>query len=200
MMFLGMGGFTVIVIPSFLVPFRLGLRWLLHLPISARKLFWAVWFPITAAMIAGLAFNIPFDRRLKVPAVLPKIRLIAFTVVLVFWLLQICLLQLQGWKRLRDLPLTIRMILSAGPIFVAYAVSVMMIFHHTAGRNSDGRNVLFDALVRNLGSVLPDNLWVIGLIAVLPIAGLYWLAEKLFREMEFGQIEAQAQRTIAGPL
>ncbi len=77
---------------------------------------------------------------------------------------------------------------------------ITAIFHHTAGRNSDGRNVLFDALVRNLGSVLPDNLWVIGLIAALPIAGLYWLAEKLFREMELGQIEAQAQRTIAGPL
>jgi hypothetical protein len=151
-------------------------------------------------MIAGFAFNIPFDRRLKVPAVLPKTRLIVFTAVLVLWLLQICVLQLQGWKRLRDVPLSIRMILSVGPSFVVYAVYITAIFHHTAGRNSDGRNVLFDALVRNLGSVLPDNLWVIGLIAALPIAGLYWLAEKLFREMELGQIEAQAQRTIAGPL
>jgi hypothetical protein len=39
---------------------------------------------------------------------------------------------------------------------------------------------LFDTLALKLASVLPDNLWLIGLVAALPIAGLCWLAERLF--------------------
>ncbi len=77
----------------------------------------------------------------------------------------------------------------------AYAAYALLIFT-SPGRGLGSRNPLFDALVRNLASILPDNLWMIALIAVPPIAGLYWLAEKLFREMEFGQIEVQAQGTI----
>jgi len=56
---------------------------------------------------------------------------------------------------------------------------------------------LFDVLVLKLASILPDHLWLVSLGAALPIAGLYWLAEKLFRDMELGQIEVQAQRTLA---
>jgi hypothetical protein len=54
-----------------------------------------------------------------------------------------------------------------------------------------------DALVLNVASVLPDNPWMIVLMAALPVAELYWLADKLFREMELGQFEVRAQPTIA---
>jgi hypothetical protein len=178
------------VIPVFFFQCRLGLRWPLLLPISTRKLFWAMWLPITTVLGAGVLLNFPFEMDLtKRPEVSPKAHMTALAAVVLFWLLQICALQLYGWKKLQCTSPTFRIILSGAPSFLAYAAYMTPMFLHWAGMAPRDLDPIFDALVRNLASVLPDNLWMIALIAALPAAGLYWLAEKLFREMEFGQIE-----------
>ncbi len=185
-----------IVAPAFFVTCRLGLRWLLHLPVSLRKVFCAMWIPLTAAMIAGMAFasEMELTRRLYGP---PKTRMVIYAVILLAWMIQICGLQLYGWNRLRNKSFTVRIMLAGAPSFVGYASFMVQLFLLWIGATPRNLDPLFGTLVVNLASVLPDNLWLIGLMSALPIAGLYWLAEKLFRDMELGQIEIQAQRTLA---
>jgi hypothetical protein len=276
----GNGGFALLLVPAVFFYCYGGLRWLLHLPISPRKLFWAIWLPLTVTMMAGLVLSVPFndDRsgdpvvsisgssNVKVPPAYwrwarggtaplieapwgehdqpetatrmklvfynpysvgpgnsqrfldwqfmrataavygqpaarlrglrttmqqPKARLIVVGLALMYWLIQMCTLHVSGWKRLQDTPLTLRLLLAAGPMPFAYAIYVAPMFLHILGRG----NAIMDAFVMNLASVLPDNPWVLLLIAALPVVGLYWLADKLFREMEFGQFEVRAQRT-----
>ncbi len=192
MMLMGGGLFALWVVPL-LFTHRLGLRWLLHLPISARKLFWAMWLPMTAAMVAGVVLEGPFEKGvLKRPDVSPKTHMVAIAVILLSWLIQICGFQLGRSKSLWDTPFALKFILSGAPSLVACAICLAPIFLRMAGVSPSDHNSLFDAVVSNVASVLPDNLWMIALIAAPPIAGLYWLAEKLFREMEFGQIEIMA--------
>jgi hypothetical protein len=112
-------------------------------------------------------------------------------------MIQICALQLYGWKRLRNKSFTLRIMLAGAPSLAGYAIFTAQLFLHWTGVTPLDLDPLFDTLVRKLASVLPDNLWLIGLEAALPIAGLCWLAERLFREMELGQIEVQAQGALA---
>ena len=56
-----------------------------------------------------------------------------------------------------------------------------------------GGSFPIEALVQHLARVLPDNLWMLTLMELAPTAGLYWLAEKLWRENEFRQSELVAR-------
>jgi len=56
-----------------------------------------------------------------------------------------------------------------------------------------GGSFPIEALVLHLSRVLPASLWMLTLMAAAPMACLYWLAEKLWREMEFRQSEGLAR-------
>jgi hypothetical protein len=275
----GNWGFALLMAPSFYGSWH----WLLHLPVSARKLFWALWLPLFAPLLAGLLLNPQIDNyfRSKRPAVFagysrfwdergdargsagtpnvqvpaaywrwargstapaveapwgervqpatsiklglafynpysvdrsnsrrflewqfmrateavygrpiallqsdeiqkrgmkmiiqqPKARIIASAVILIFALIQICLLQLRN-------PFAF----APAILFLLYPMAVMPFFFQDTPNYL--HNPLFDALVLYLARVPPHNPWLLTLLTALPLVGLYWLAEKLFRERE----------------
>jgi hypothetical protein len=279
-------GFALISIPAAFPQYCVGLRWLLHLPISARKLLWIVWLPATAAILMGLVvyattgnyfvpwhqltiapwkpegsgiehwpnvhlpdgywrrarggaapvieapwgeryrpetsthwlglafynpYSVGFDNshrflewqfmratqavygkpipvsqiadlpRMKTILQQPKGQIVIVAMVLLYYLVQICALHLMGWKRLRNIDAYLRILLAYAPMMVA--VFAVALFAEFGG----------EALAVRLVSLLPGNLWMLVLMAVAPMAGLYWIAEKLLSENEFGQVEALAR-------
>ena len=48
-------------------------------------------------------------------------------------------------------------------------------------------------MLLRFSGVLPDSLWMLALMTAALTAGLYWLAEKLWRGNEFGQIEIEVR-------
>lgn len=82
----------------------------------------------------------------------------------------------------------VRRFQSAGaPVLVAY-VFVVMPFPVIGGGNFP-----IEALVLHLARVLPDNLWMLVAMALAAMAGLYWLAEKLWRDNELRHSELTAR-------
>jgi len=271
----GMAGFAFIILLTSFFEYCTGLRWLLHLPISARKLLWAVWLPSTAAIVVGLVVNaaagsfvpphppaidpkrplwnvelpraywgwtlgrsaplieapwgersqpttvkelgftfynpysiglessqrfiewqslratqaiygrpIPASQlaeigRMKTILQQPKAQIIIPALVLLFFLIHMCALHLIGWQRLRNTNAYLRIYFACAPITLVF-LAVMPL-----GLGAQPAEVLELYLSR----VLPNTLWILTLMALPPMAGLYWLAEKLLRENEFGQVE-----------
>ncbi len=287
---------SVMYIPMSFAGYRTGLRWLIHLPISARKLLWMVWFPTAATIVLGLIANAAMnglarsheaavtlgharssDRRsgadesgkmnVQVPAGYwrwtrggsapvietpwgegyrpetsgwwdftlynpysvgrgssqqylewqflratqavygqpislsqieelprmktklrqPKAQIIIPAVALLYYLVQMCALHLFWWRRLQHIHLAFRIFLAGAPVLVAY-VFAMMPFP-----NSGGGSFPIEALVLHLTRVLSDSLWMLALVALAAMAGLYRLAEKLWSENEFRQSELMAR-------
>jgi hypothetical protein len=308
---------AVIYIPMTCAGYRAKLRWLTHLPIPARKLFWMAWFPDTAAIVLGLAANaavivlassgtpavtlgppqgraplplnsqiwnvqvpsgywrwtrgaaplieapwgeshqpvraaqierrigpgesvaihedseieasgwrdftlynpysaglensprfvewqflratqavygqpVPISQiadlpRMKTILRQPRAQIIIAAIVLLFYLVQMCAFNLFWWRRLQHIHAVFRVFLSAAPILIVY-LSVLLPFP-----NSKGGNFPMEALVVYLVRTLPDSLWMLALMAAASIAGLYWFAEKLWREQEFRPTEGLAR-------
>jgi hypothetical protein len=269
-----------------------GLRWLHHLPISARKLLWVVWLPTVVAILVGvlgyaavgssapshpltiapskpegsginawqnvklpaeywrwarggvapemeapwgeryrpettqwlgLAFYNPYSvgsessRRFvewqflratqavygqSIPAsqaaILPRMKAIlqqpkALSIIaalsLLYYLVQVCALHFSGWKRLWHTPSGYRLAIGAAPMLVALFVMLPIPSFGSFGNTP----YVLEVLVLHLSRTLPDNLWLLAPMALAPMVGLCWLAEKLFGEMEFGLIEAQVR-------
>jgi hypothetical protein len=298
----GFALFALIYIPMSSSGYRRGLRWLVHLPIPARKLMWVVWAPTTAAAVIGLAFNAadingllvpqktavmlgpsqawgrtPFggadaDPRetfnVQVPAAFwrwarggtvpvteapwgeryqprtsarwgfafynpysvgrensqrflewqflrateavygraipvsqsrdlarmkpilqqPKAQAIVAAIALLYFLLQMCALHLSGWWRVRYARGGFRASLAMAPMFAAF-LFILAPFPDFAG------GYFFNTLLLRLSRILPDSLWMLALMTATIMAGLYWLAEKLWRENEFSQIQIE-MRTL----
>ncbi|HEY1756986.1 MAG TPA: hypothetical protein VGG72_16550 [Bryobacteraceae bacterium] len=281
-----MAPFAILYIPMSSLDYRRRTRWLLHLPISARKLLWMVWFPATAAILAGLTlhaainwaelsdfglskeaavtlespwgvhvpsgywrwaragaapaieapwgeghrpemqkvmgvnFYNPYSAggessrqflewqflratqavygraipvsgaeelgRMKTILEQPKAQIVLSAIVLVYYLFEICALNFSGWKRVRNVHLALRLIPASLPLLL-FPLALMQL------RGSRGGGLVLDAMLLHLGRVLPDNLWMLTLIAGVSIAALGWLADKLWRENEFGQVESLAR-------
>jgi len=283
----------VIFIPASYFNYRNGLVWLAHLPISARKLFWLVWAPSTAAILLALTLDfavgglvrpreaavtlrhgpswgrqssvdesgtpnvrvpagfwrwaragsvpgieapwgerarpetserwglalyspysvgrensqrflewqllratqavygepIPLARieelpRMKSILEQPKAQIVAAALVLFYFLIQVCALNLSGWKRIRYRRPGLRFLVAMAPVLPAF-VFLMGPFPYFGGGS-----FLIEWLVLHLTSALPASLWMLALMAMAPMAVLYWLAERLWRENEYGQVEA----------
>ncbi len=294
----GFAVFALVYIPLTYAGYRTGLRWLIHLPIPARKLLWVVWAPTTAAVIVGLTLNAagvggleqpykaaitlghsrswaPFDKsnadesgtmnvqmpagywrwarggsapvieapwgesyrpetstrwrlafynpysvgressqrflewqflratqavygqaipvsqsedlaRMKTTLQQPKARVIVTALVLLYFLIQMCALHLAGWKRIRYTRAGFRVWLATAPMF-----TVFLLLLAPFPRFRDG-GFLIEAVLLRVAGPLADHLWMLAPTTLLAMAGLYWLAEKLWRENEFGQIEIEA--------
>jgi hypothetical protein len=111
-----------------------------------------------------------------------KARIVILAVALLYCLVQMCTVHLAGGKRLLYKRSGLRFLIVVAPPLLAIVFTVLL-------QASQGGDFSFDALVLNLTRVLPDNLWMLTLTASAAIAGLYWLAEKLWCETEFSQIE-----------
>jgi hypothetical protein len=281
------------VIPASFFNYRNGLLWLAHLPISARKLFWLVWAPSTAAILLALTLNfalgglvrpreaavmlrhgpswgrlsnvdesgtpnvrvpagfwrwvrvgsvpvieapwgeraqpetserwglalyspysvgrensqrflewqflratqavyeqpIPIARmdelaRMKSILEQPQAQIVAAALVLFYFLIQICALYLSGWKRIRYRRPGFRFLLAVAPMLAANFILTAPFPYFGGGY------FLIEWLVLHLTRALPGNLWTLALMAMAPIAVLYWLAERLLRENEHGLVEA----------
>jgi hypothetical protein len=288
---------STIYIPLSYSQYRNGLSWLLHLPISARKLAWVLWFPAAAIVILGLTINFAtngFDltaflsdraavytdarvqgfvtRNIGVPAgywrwarggnvpaieapwgeqhrpetrgwrafaiynpyavgqensqrflawlferateavygkaipiseaaalsrMKPKLhqaraQIIIAALVLLYLLIQICALHLSTWKRLPYAHRGLRLLIGIAPMVALYPGVV------APALNPEGGSYLLESTVLRLSSVLPDSLWMLGLIAGAAIAGLYWIADRLWVENEFGQIELPWNQQAVG--
>jgi hypothetical protein len=276
--------------------YRNGLRWLLHLPISTRKLAWVLWFPTAAIVILGLTLNAGMDgfdimafasgrdavytnasaresgtRDIGVPAgywrwalggnvpvieapwgeqyrpgtrgwrafaiynpysvgqgnsrrflawqferateavygkaipisqaaalsrMKPKLKqataqIIIAALVLLYLLIQICTLHLSTWKRIRYARRGLRVLIGIVPVLAMYPIVFAPWLNPATG------SYFMESTVLRLSSVLPESLWVLGLIAFAAIAGLYWVADRLWVENEFGQIEMLAKLQAA---
>jgi hypothetical protein len=122
-----------------------------------------------------------------------KAQVIMLAFALMFYLAQICVVCLVWGKHLFPYAgMGLRYFLSMAPMLLVF---VLIIASPPVGSSG---SFLFDSLVLHLVRILPGSLWVLALIAVAPMTGLYWLAEKLWGEMEFRQmgwqIEAQVRQ------
>jgi hypothetical protein len=131
--------------------------------------------------------------RMKTTLQQPRARVIIPALVLLYFLIQMCALHLSGWKRIRYTRAGFRAWLATAPMFAAFLL-VLAPFP----RFGDG-GFLIETLLLCLAGPLADHLWMLALMLV-PMAGLYWLAEKLWRENDFGQIEIEARARQAQAL
>jgi hypothetical protein len=289
--------FSIMYLPLSYSQYRNGLPWLLHLPISPRKLAWVLWFPATAVVLLGLMLNagmngfdlealmlgrdavyndasvqgiatrnvgvpagywrwarsgnapeieapwgeqyrpetsgwrsfaiynpysvgqgnsqrfldwqferatqavyrkaIPISQAAALSKMKPELKqaraqIIIDALVLLYLLIQMCALHLSNWKRLRHAGRGLRLSIGAAPMVALYPVVL------APALNPAGQSYFLESTVLRLSSALPESLWVLGLIAFAAIAGLYWLADRLWVENEFGQIEMLAKLQTAG--
>ena len=116
----------------------------------------------------------------------PKAQGIVAAIALLYFLFQMCALHLSGWWRLRYPRGGFRAWLATAPMFAVF-LFILAPFPDFAG------GYFFNSMVLHLVSIFPDSLWMLALITAALMAGLYWLAEKLWRENEFGQIEIEVR-------
>lgn len=289
--------FVALYIPMLYFEYRNKLRWLLHLPISSRKLEWVAWGPTAAVILLGLMLNsgmnalgmsallsvdeaavytranadesgtsnirvpagywhwarggsvpaieapwgeryqpesrgwrsfvvynpysvgrensqrflewqfarataavygqaIPISQagslqRMKTRMQRGRAQIVIATLVLLYLLIQMCTLHLAGWRGIRNTPVGFRLLVAVAPVVpLSPAVSAFAI----PGGGSYG----LESLALRISDTPPDQLWILGLAGVAVIAGLYWLADKLWIENEFGQIEMLARMQTTG--
>jgi hypothetical protein len=129
--------------------------------------------------------------RMKTILQQPRAQAIVAAAVPLYFLIQMCSLHLYGWKHLRYTRAGFRIWLAAAPMLAAFLL-VLAPFP----RFGDG-SFLIETLLLRLAGLLADNLWMLALMTLAAMAGLYWVAEKLWREMEFGQIEIDVRTAQA---
>jgi hypothetical protein len=89
-------------------------------------------------------------------------------------------------RRLRYARRGFRAWVATAPMFAAFFF-ILAPFPSFAG------GYFFNAMLLRFSGVLPDSLWMLALMTAALTAGLCWLAEKVWRENEFGQIEIQVR-------
>jgi hypothetical protein len=119
----------------------------------------------------------------------PKARIVMFAIAIIFYLVQMCVANLAWSRRIRYLGTGFRFFLGSAPCLLAFA---SLFISPPVGSGI----FLFDSPALHLARVLPDNLWILILIAIPPIAGLYWLAERLWGEMEFREMRWQIEAAV----
>jgi hypothetical protein len=139
--------------------------------------------PVSLADAAALA-------RMKTIQRQPRMQVIMIIIAALFYLVQMCVAHLAWGKRLGCTRTGLRGFLAATPFLLVFA-SIWI-----SPPVGSGGLFLFDSLALHLARVLPANLWALALIAVPPIALLYWLAEKLWGEMEFREMRWQVEAAV----
>jgi hypothetical protein len=178
------GGVLIAIIafaPVMMAMIKRMLVFLGHLPVSGRKLFWAMWAPLPAVILLGyeaaVHFPLPFYHRF--PALEPRISAIVLALGMALFLIWVFLLQSVDGHRLRNIPAALRWAAIAIFPIVVDAAWILAPFDE-AGHGSDPIPYYAIRLARGL----PENPWLLAATLLIPLLGLYWLAERTFREME----------------
>ncbi|HEY4364713.1 MAG TPA: hypothetical protein VGN17_27355 [Bryobacteraceae bacterium] len=164
--------------------------YLAYLPVSQRKLFLANWMPLAALLVAAYLSGIRSPIYLPIPAAVgdPRNLITGFAVVLALFFGFGFALQSWEWRRVRGWPAALKVGLVA--IFPATLAAAWIL---TPPHDRYGSDPLPYYALR-LSQMLPGNPVLWGLALAIPLAGLYWLAERSFCEMEY---PAAAQKTLA---
>jgi hypothetical protein len=180
---------STMVVPPVLAMVRTKWRFMAHLPVSMRKLFWAVWGPLPVAILIGYEAAVYFPFGPVHPVILGlRIEAIAWAISLALLLWWIFLFQSFEWRRMRRLPMVLRVVLGAAvPLGVAAA---WVMIPSTEAWRKYGTDPLPYFAVKLAGG-LPENPVALAAILLAVSAALYWLAERAFCEMEYS-----ATRTV----
>lgn len=148
-------------------------RWLLPLPVSARKLFRMIMAPLAVAMVAasGLRIFLDTDHPLT-----PRMRVASLAGELTFFCFLMFLCGLVEWRRLGGIRLGIRAIPMALGIAIIPVAGLVT--------RSRGSTWIFDEALRRMAAALPENGWLLAPALAIPVIASYALAEKIFAESE----------------
>lgn len=153
-------------LPMFLVLPREPERWLASLPVARSTIFRFRAAPVVAGVCAAFIAQIFIDPTPQTP----RTRMAGLAVTLMLVFLLFFLSEFPGWRRLSRVRMWIRFVPLLAWIPAVFAAQKLV--------------ALFDVTIAQLASALPANHALFALTLLLPLAFLYWLAERTFGESE----------------
>jgi hypothetical protein len=168
--------------------------WLFTLPVSRRKLFAFVMLPLLGLLIVGCALKAAFMQHTqRMGASAPKTILIAVTAIASSSLLAVLLTNFPWWHRFGRRLRTAMPVIYLTAVVSSIAITVMRpstigVYKLRSGDPLAGTVVMWAA------RILPNNLLVLAGIAILFLAGLYWIVSKQFCELEIIPVSANSLR------
>jgi hypothetical protein len=169
------------VVPIVTGTARTNWQFLAHLPVSPRKLFWAIWAPLPLAMFLGYEVAVYLPSKFPVHSINlgPRATAIdwASTLLLMFsWMFYF---QSLTWRRFRRVPWAIRGGLTAAVMAAAWIATP----DAPVWRRFGADPIAYFAA--KWAVTLPENPWMLAIVLMVPLAGLYWLVERAFCEIEY---------------
>jgi hypothetical protein len=184
----GGAGFFIMIGPIIVATARSNWRYLAHLPISPRKLFWAIWAPLPLAMFLGYeaAVHFPMGFARHVPLG-PRITAIGWAINLALLLYWTFCFQLWQWHRMRRWAVVVKtLIMAVVPVAASVAIP-----SNAFWRRYGTDPIPYFAV--KWAEALPQNPWLLAILLIIPLIGLYWLVERIFCEMEYSQTRTIGQ-------
>lgn len=159
--------------------------WLYALPFSRSAILSLFVLPVLLSVAAGYFTGVQFHA--FSPPLVPSLRIqiLHIAALLAWMLILLCYLEISDWHLFRQLPHPFSKNIWAIPISLCFAV--MLIPHFMTDAERD-----IDFLLLRISGALPDNIFIVIAAAALPLALLYWIADKLFRESELADKPQQA--------
>ena len=169
----------IAVVPIITSMARMNCLFLAHLPVSPRKLFWAIWTPLPLAVFLGDEAALHFPIALIPPPIL-GLRVTAndWAITLILLLSWMFCLQSWEWARLRRVPKAIKAVLVA-------VVPVGLAAEWISIPDSATRLRYVVDPIPYVAAALPENPGIRPTALVVLLAGLYWLVERAFCETEY---------------
>jgi hypothetical protein len=173
------------IVPLSIAAARTSWQFLAHLPVSPRQLFWAIWVPLPFAMFLGYEAAVYLPSRFPVHSVNlgPRVTAIDWAFILALMLIWMFFFQSWTWRRTRRVTAAIRTVLIAVGMTTAWIATP----DPTVWRRYGADPIPYFAL--KWAAALPENPWILAIALMVPLAGLYWLVERSFCEIEYSTIQ-----------
>ncbi len=187
---------VIAVVPPVAATARANWRFLAHLPVLPRKLFWAIWAPLPLAIFLGYEAAVHFPPGSLHPVTLGlRTSAIAWSISLALLLSWMFCFQSAEWRRTRNWPMAAKFLLMA-TIPVGVTRAWIAIPSNAFWRRYGADPIPYFAV--KWAAVLPENPWLLAILLTVPLAGLYWLAERAFCEMEYSTTRTVGESYLQG--